>query len=82
MSNDDKFACAESRLANAPYLGGNKPNEDDAKALECLGGNPPDQVKFPLFYNWLTVVCNFQPSVVNTWKAVKSTYKVRNIPMS
>ena len=42
MSSQTCSETIESRLANAPYLGGKRPNIDDATALEKLGGSPPD----------------------------------------
>ena len=63
----DAQTC-EQVLANQPYLGGKKPNADDAATLEALGGNAPDQAQFPLFFNWFTIVSLFHQDVVNAWK--------------
>ncbi len=59
----------EALLQKQLYLGGQKPNIDDVTVLQSLNGIPPDQVAFPMFHIWFTVVSLFHENVVNSWKA-------------
>jgi len=57
----------EAHLKKSPYLFGKRAGAQDATVLGELAGTPPDQTKYPLFYNWFTIVCIFHPTVVASW---------------
>ncbi len=58
----------EQQLKTQPYLYGLRPGLQDYITFMRLQNKPPDEKKYPLFYNWFRIVRLFAPETQLHWK--------------